>query len=126
MALFKSRKNDRVLDLTEKYRQQLDAATQAQSGEAVPQESAQQPEASGFNFLGSMASGVGREREEPMERSQPIESVAESVESPETRKRKLAKRLTDMTGQIETLSNQIYHLQQRIEVLERKAGMRIE
>jgi len=32
-------------------------------------------------------------------------------------------RLLDMTEKIEDLSNQIYHLQQRIEVLERKSGV---
>jgi peptidoglycan hydrolase CwlO-like protein len=42
------------------------------------------------------------------------------------KKKKLAKRLMDMTSKVEDLSNQIYHLQQRIEVLERKMGVRIE
>jgi len=39
------------------------------------------------------------------------------------KKRKLAKRLIDMTNKIEELSNQIYHLQQRIEVLEKRSGI---
>ncbi len=39
----------------------------------------------------------------------------------EERRRKLAKRIADMLEKIEALSNQIYHLQQRVEVLERKA-----
>ena len=39
------------------------------------------------------------------------------------KRRKLAKRLIDMTSKIEDLDNQIYHLKQRIEVLERKAGV---
>jgi len=42
--------------------------------------------------------------------------------SDEERKRRLGKRLLDMTNRIEDLSNQIYHLQQRIELLERKSG----
>lgn len=41
----------------------------------------------------------------------------------EERKRRLAKRLSDMTEKIEDLSNQIYKFQQRIEVLERKSGV---
>lgn len=41
-------------------------------------------------------------------------------EDGEEKKRRFAKRLTDMTEKIEDLSNQVYHLQQRIEVLERK------
>ncbi len=43
-------------------------------------------------------------------------------DSPEEKRRKLAKRLMDMTKQIEELSNQVYKLQQRIEVLERKSN----
>jgi len=43
-------------------------------------------------------------------------------DAPEKR-RKLAKRLIDMTTKVEDLSNQVYSLQQRIEVLERKSGV---
>ena len=117
MALFKSKRKDRVLDLTEKYRKQLDAATQQEpTTVAVPQKA---ESSQGLNFLGNMASGI-----------QPVESAGD-VNEPisggvEERKRKLTKRLVDMTNQIESLSNQIYHLQQRIEVLERKSGIRIE
>ncbi len=106
-----------MLDLTEKYRKQLDAATQQASGsESSP---SQTGDSSGFNFLGSMASGA-QSAELRGDADEPI-----SV-NPEERKRKLTKRLIDMTNQIESLSNQIYHLQQRIEVLERKSGIRIE
>lgn len=35
-------------------------------------------------------------------------------------KRKLAKRLMDITDKLEEISNQIYHLQQRVELLEKK------
>ncbi len=41
--------------------------------------------------------------------------------SPEERRRKLGKRLLDMTDKIEELSNQIYKLEQRIETLERRS-----
>ena len=44
-------------------------------------------------------------------------------EDTEDKKKKLAKRLADMTTQIENISNQIYHLSQRVEVLERKSGV---
>ena len=40
------------------------------------------------------------------------------------KKRKLAKRIMEMTERVEDLSNQIYHLQQRLEVLERKLDVR--
>ncbi|MEX2017508.1 MAG: hypothetical protein WD876_03475 [Candidatus Pacearchaeota archaeon] len=39
-------------------------------------------------------------------------------------KKKLAKRLLDITNKLDDISNQIYHLQQRVELLERKTGVR--
>ncbi len=47
-------------------------------------------------------------------------------ETPEERKKRLARRIVDMAEKLEDLSNQIYHLQQRVEVLERKANIRME
>ena len=41
-------------------------------------------------------------------------------DSPDERKKKLAKRLIDITNRLEDLSNQIYHLQQRVDVIEQK------
>src|SRR3989339_202171 len=43
-----------------------------------------------------------------------------SALEPEEKRRRLAKRLADMTAKIEDFENQVYHLKQRIEVLERK------
>ena len=43
--------------------------------------------------------------------------------SPEDRKRRLMKRLINISEKLEDLSTQIYHLQQRIEVLEKKTGV---
>ncbi len=45
-------------------------------------------------------------------------------ETPEEKKRKLAKMLSDMTRKLDEISTQIYHLQQRVELLERKTGVR--
>jgi len=42
------------------------------------------------------------------------------------KKKKLAKRILDMTDKIEDLSNQIYHLQQRVDLLEKKTGRNFE
>ena len=42
------------------------------------------------------------------------------IKATDVRKRKLAKRLMDMTEKIEELSNHIYNLKQRVEFLERK------
>ena len=54
------------------------------------------------------------------------EKLMNTSDSPEERRRKLAKRIIDMTTKLEDLSNQIYHIQQRLEVLEKKLNVRIE
>ncbi len=72
----------------------------------------------GFNLLGGGSSAV--------ETLEGVEESNSDVYGAGERKKRLAKRLIDMTTKIEYLSNPIYHLQQRIEVLERKAGIRIE
>jgi prefoldin subunit 5 len=41
----------------------------------------------------------------------------------EDKRQKLAKRIVDMTNKIEELSNQVYHLQQRLEVVEKKTNV---
>jgi len=48
--------------------------------------------------------------------------VGTSQDNASEKRKKLAKRLMDMTTKIEDLSNQVYQMQQRIEVLERKTG----
>jgi hypothetical protein len=103
MALFGfGRRDNRVLDLTERYNKQ-----QAKAVEAKKEASSQEP--MGFGIFGGSA---------PTMNSEPTEGA-----SGDEKKRKLAKRLVDMTSKIEELSNQIYHLQQRIEVLEKKGGV---
>ncbi len=94
MALFRKK---RILDLTEHYKKQEEAV----------------PEIQQDNFLGSLASASEPETSEYIDVSGGLEE----------KRRKLAKRLMEMTTKMEELSNQIYHLQQRIEVLERKADV---
>ncbi len=96
-------KNDNVLDLTERYRKQQAKISPNVEVETPKQES--QP--SGFGIFG-MASSTTK--------------TSSNVESsqPDEKRKKLAKRIMVMTDKIEDLSNQIYHLQQRLEVLEKK------
>lgn len=117
MALFGLKKKDRVLDLTEKYKKQLDEQVSQVSN---PENSSQVSDTSSnaLGFFGGMASAAKTE--------EPEENIDVGVSGTDERKKKLAKRLMDMTDKIEDFSNQIYHLQQRIEVLERKSGMRME
>lgn len=111
MGIF--RRKRRVLDLTEKYRKDQEklAEMSTDSQEAETESST----GSEFGFLGGLAaSGAGSSTE--------TESIPETP-AIDDRRRRLTKRLLDMTEKMEDLSNQIYHLQQRIEVLEKKSGV---
>ncbi len=119
MGLFSRR--DKIVDLTEEYRQRK-TRTKGDSGVAPSGNSSAQTQenSSGgfFNFFGNTnvsgsSSGVS---------SSEISGANETLDADEKRRR-LAKRLKDMTDRIEDLSNQIYILQQRIEVLEKKANI---
>jgi len=105
MGLF-SRK-DKVVDWTERYKKPQAKDAQKESSSESSQD--------GFSFLGSLASGAGSAKES--------EDYIDLAGSSEERRKKLAKRLLDMTNKIEEISNQIYHIQQRIELLEKRAGI---
>jgi len=97
------------IDLGDRYRKQKEREEEmaAESKEASQESSSQ----GAFDFLGGLASGSNQA-------GQSEEAI--DVSAGPDRKRRLAKRLVEMTGRLEDVSNQIYHLQQRIEVLERK------
>lgn len=97
MGLFGFGKKNKVLDLSERYKMQMAAekAKKAQTAETNP--------FSLFDSPDLASNGDGLE-----------------VGTLEEKKRKLAKRIADMTEKTEDLGNQIYHLEQRLEVLERK------
>lgn len=69
----------------------------------------------GLGFLGSIA--LSRSNQEDSD-----ESIDLSKDINEKKKR-LAKRLINMTEKIEELSNQVYHLTKRIEVLEKRTSV---
>ena len=109
MGIFR-KKDKGILDLTEKYKRD-----QEKAAEIKPEtETSGSDTSSAFGFLGSMASASS---------STTADSTVDVASSVEARRKQISKRFLDMTEKIEDLSNQIYHLQQRIEVLERKAGV---
>jgi hypothetical protein len=110
MGLFGIGKKKDIIDLGERYRKQKEKEEEKNQGSSPPMDE-QSTSKGTFDFLGGLASGSG-----PTESS---EEVVDISAGPDKRKR-LAKRIMDMTSKMEDLSNQIYHLQQRIEVLERK------
>ena len=113
MGFFGFGKKDEVIDLGERYRKIQEKKSQRQDN-LETKEPGETPVQSGLSFLGGLASGA---------QSSETESNYVDISGGEDRKTKLAKRLTDMTEKLENISNQIYHLQQRIELLERKSGV---
>jgi predicted nucleic acid-binding Zn-ribbon protein len=96
------RKKHDVLDLTERYKKQQERLA-AMKKEEEPSTT-------------SGAIGIfGMPTPTPSTSSGYVDVSAE-----DERKKKLAKRLMDITDRLEEISNQIYHLQQRIELLEKK------
>ena len=115
---FFSRRN-KIVDLTEDYRQQRKARTKEGSEVASPgNPPAQTQESSSggfFNFFGNANTSGSSSVVSPSA----ISNIDEPLDADEKRRR-LARRLKDMTDRIEELSNQVYSLQQRVELLERK------
>lgn len=73
---------------------------------------------SGMGFFGSFFSGGGS----PTPNTSQDNEIYKDTVNPDEKKRRLSKRLKDLTEQIENLSNQIYRIEQRVEVLEKKSG----
>jgi len=108
-------KKDKILDLSKRYKEQQERIAQKKEdtnphSDLHKEENSQSLSQGAFSFLGNLASSNS---------AQPDGLNT----SGEDKKKKFAKRLIDMTNKMEELSNQIYHLQQRIEVLERKSGV---
>ncbi len=109
MAFFGMGKKRDVVDLGEFYRKHQDRVERMKEDVKESQTAPSPENASGlpmFNF------------DQPR-----VETYSENLQenhSPEERRKKLAKRLIDMTNKIDDLTSQVYHLQQRVEVLEKK------
>lgn len=107
-------KKEKVLDLASSYNdeQKFNKARgkALQGSSSMPTKSSSE---SSFAFLGNLASVSGSSSSGSSDYNDPNISAEE-------RKKRLAKRLMDMTDKMEDLSNQLYHLQQRMELLEKK------
>jgi len=119
MAWFKKR--DRVVDLGVHYRKQQEKAAEmkAESEEASGTSSPSQEISSGgmFGFFGGSTPSTSSTERDTIDLTAP--QTNPTLDANE-RKKKLAKRLMDITTKLEDLGNQIYHLQQRVELLEKK------
>ncbi len=111
MAMFR-KKEDKYVDLSERMRRQQERIESFKS----PPEAEKKAEtlgqtSSGGGFWSFFGGGTNASN---------VSSEDQSNESPEERKKRLSKKLSDMTAKIEDLENQIYHMKQQIEVLEKK------
>ncbi len=112
------RKKDRVIDLTEyAKREQETPQTDNDPVDLTPSasDSPSAPDSGGLGgfFGGVFGGGSASTSETPTDVSMGADE----------KKRRFAKRLKDMTDKMEDISNQVYHLQQRIELLERKVDV---
>ena len=120
MAIWK-RKNDYV-DLSSQMRKrQAQIESFGSNSSETPIETVSSPTSSSSSTSGSSGNGFfggffgGGQSSTPSE-----PAVSNSDISSDERRKKLARRLMDMTSKIEDMENTIYKMNQRIEVLERK------
>lgn len=103
MAIFK--KKDKILDLTDYYNQRKKEMTASTNN--LGKEPVETP-TTGFSPFGSFFGNTTPAQSEDISRGD------------DEKRRRLANRLKIMTDKLENISNQIYHLQQRVELLEKK------
>ena len=113
------KKRNRYVDLSEKMRkdqeriENLKSDMEESSGQNVSlDKSPSETSSSGggfFSFFGGSNTSDSTSS-----------SSSESVDGPEEKRKRLSKRLSDMTSKMEDLENQIYHLKQKVELLEKK------
>lgn len=116
MGLFK--KKDRVIDLSERYKKQQ-ARTEEIKAEMRSSPEPTQNSGGTLSFLGGLAGSSSN----MVNNDSSGEEYLDVSGDMQDRKRKLAKRLMEMTDKLEEISNQIYHLQQRLEVIEKKMNI---
>ena len=120
MGWFKKR-ND-VVDLGERYRRQQEKLAQLKGDVETLKvsngvvESSEKPP----TFFQGLVNAA-QQNEAQVETTE--NEYADLGQGSENRKQKLTKRLMEMTSKMEDISNQIYHLQQRIELIERKMNI---
>ncbi len=119
MGLF-GKKKHKVVDWTEKLNKQQEQTANMRSDISSVSPSTTETNAAPFPFFAT--SNISDSSTSNSNYGSTYGSGSVDKSSLEERRKKLGKRLLDMTNKIEEQANQIYRLQQRIEVLERKSG----
>lgn len=110
MGFFNFGKRRDVVDLGERYRRQQE---RKKSSEPKSESEENSKEEIPFAFFDNQT-------DENQISGSSSEEVLDLSETINARRKKLTKRILDMTSKLEETENKVYHLQQRIEVLERK------
>lgn len=113
MGFFGFGKKREVVDLGERFRKHQEK-TNSVKASAITQASEE-----GFDVLENVALSS---KTDSRSSSLDIEDNFDTG-TIDDRRRRLAKRIVELTEKLEQVSNQIYHLQQRVELLERKVGV---
>ena len=114
MGWFK--KKDKIIDLTEYYNDRQRETSQTKEVLDLTQSSNNSSNTNtASSGSGSFFGGIFGDANKTS-----TYGSGESSLDPDAKRKRFAKRLKDMTDKMEDISNQIYHLQQRIEVIERK------
>lgn len=112
MGWFGFRKKDNVIDWSEKYKKEQEKKQQASVQQKRP-----------HTYFENLVENMKKQNVQQ-------EAEVSSQESPETeqdeKKQRLGKRLVEIETKLDNISNKIYHLQQRVELLEKKTGVKIE
>ena len=125
MGWFGIGKRDDVIDLTEtmlRRKAQADEIRQ-EAVESSDSDSEESPVSAGLGFLGSIANAATESSDSDESTSDSEGSYVDMSAGVSDKRKRLTKRLMDITEKMEDLGNQIYHLQQRLEVIERKVGV---
>jgi len=127
MGWFNKKKVPDFIDLGERMAKQQERAANIREGmvadstaETTSSATTESSGAFGGFFADMSAASNPTVSSTPME---PSSNFDTSITTPDEKRRRLAKRLKDMTDKLEDISNQMYHLQQRVEVIERKMGV---
>lgn len=120
MGLF--RRREKVVDWTERLTRQKESENRLRQSIRENAEAQQQPpqkESSGGSFFSFFGNSTPSNSSTNTEANSSYSDGGDEEE----RRRKLAKRLADITTRLEDLSNSIYKIEQRLELIERKISV---
>jgi hypothetical protein len=132
MAFFK--RKEKVIDLSERMRKQHERiqqlkedmkAAKSSASESIGTYSSPAPSASGNTepSNGSFFNFFGNNSDSSSSSNSYANSSSYSSENEDDKRKKLAKRLGDMTARIEEISTKLYKIEQRLELIEHKMGI---